>query len=68
MSRISFNQIKTTTYFIRQFSLNMTITRFDELYQFEMSVLCTTPNIIYDGTQKRFAWKQQELVLTEKMN
>ena len=46
----------------------MTITRFDKLYQFEMSVLCTTPNIIYDGTQKRFAWKQQELILTEKLN
>ena len=46
MSRISFNQIKTTTYFIRQFSLNITITRFDELSQFEMSVLRKTPNII----------------------
>ena len=53
MSRIRFNWIKTSTYFIRQFSLNITITRFDELSQFEMSVLRKTPNIIYDWTQKK---------------
>ena len=47
MSRIRFNRIKTSTYFIRQFSLNITITRFDELSQFEMSVLRKTPNIMF---------------------
>ena len=49
----------------------MTITRFDKLYQFEMSVLCTTPNIIYDSQfamsvlRKNFACKQRKLILTE---